>query len=158
MKKLFIESSDSGGSKLQSFTENDLLPIHPLIQLLIGGIRTNKTLQTLDITGSCRFGLIDPSKSCDPDDRELEGAVKKRPRLSIERTSSYTKILINRFKRVLNENNALKTIYLSELELDNETIDAFKYIYTTKDKKYSNNGSKKRRIDNKGTPGTTKWW
>ena len=102
--------------------------------------------------------MIDPSKSCDPDDRELEGAVKKRPRLSIERTSSYTKILINRFKRVLNENNALKTIYLSELELDNETIDAFKYIYTTKDKKYSNNGSKKRRIDNKGTPGTTKWW
>ena len=70
LASVFVESG-GGSSKLQPLTEQEDVPPHPLVNLVVGGIRNNTSLLVLDLTGTCRFGMIDPNKSCDPDDREL---------------------------------------------------------------------------------------
>jgi len=117
--------------------------------------------------------MIDPSKSCDPDDRELmTSAVRKRPRMSIERADSYTLILLRRLERALEQNNCLECVRLGELELDIQHIDSLQKAMRKKGGGGGGGGSsssssssslsggnrKRRRVVDKVSVETTKRW
>ena len=114
--------------------------------------------------------MIDPSKSCDPDDRELmTSAVRKRPRMSIERADSYTLILLRRLERALEQNNCLECVRLGELELDIQHIDSMQKAMRKKgggggssssssSSSLSGGNRKRRRVVDKVSVETTKRW
>ena len=114
--------------------------------------------------------MIDPSKSCDPDDRELmTSAVRKRPRMSIERADSYTLILLRRLERALEQNNCLECVRLGELELDIQHIDSLQKAMRKKgggggssssssSSSLSGGNRKRRRVVDKVSVETTKRW
>ena len=113
--------------------------------------------------------MIDPNKSCDPDDRELmSSAVRKRPRMSIERADSYTSILLKRMESALSQNHTLEMIRVGEMELDVQHVQGLqKAIETSSSSMHSSSSSssssssgkkRKRRVVDKTSVETTQRW
>ena len=91
---------------------------HPLVTLLSQGVLPNTRLRELDLTGCCRFGILDPTRSCDPDDRQLDGKVRMRSRLDARRATVLGDQILAEVQDALSRNTGLQKVWLGQVELE----------------------------------------
>lgn len=75
----------------------------------------------------------------------MTGAVRKRPRLSTERSDSYTAILLKRMEAVFAGNTTLRVVRMGEMELDVQHLESMNVAMGQSSSGSSSSGSGKRR-------------
>ena len=96
---------------------------HPLVTLLSQGVLQNTRLRELDLTGCCRFGILDPTRSSDPDDRQLDGKVRMRSRLDAHRATVLGDQILAEVQDAL-ANSGLQSVWLGQMELEAPALSA----------------------------------
>ena len=93
----------------------------------------------------------------------LTGAVRKRPRLSIERSDSYTAILLKRMEAVLAGNTTLRVVRMGEMELDVQHLESMNLAMGrsssgSSSSSSSGNGKRRRVADKPSKEMTYLYW
>ena len=93
----------------------------------------------------------------------MTGAVRKRPRLSIERSDSYTAILLKRMEAVLAGNTTLRVVRMGEMELDVQHLESMNLAMGrsssgSSSSSSSGNGKRRRVADKPSKEMTYLYW
>jgi hypothetical protein len=96
---------------------------HPAAKLFTDGLMHNTSLRSLDMTGSFRFGVLDPSRSCDPDDRLLDGNARDRKGLNVPNAVGLGNSVLVELEHALKNNDTLAELWMGELELEGPAIE-----------------------------------
>jgi hypothetical protein len=96
---------------------------HPVVRLFNGGLRFNTSLRRLDMTGSFRFGILDPKRSWDPDDRLLDGKSRNRSGLDAEKAIKLGNDVLGELEAALQDNSTLEELWFGEIELEAPAIE-----------------------------------
>lgn len=117
-----FQDKDSEEDSEEAPTQKERLD-HPIVMLFCEGLIENTSLLCLDLTGSFRFGVVNPQRSCDPDDWTLDGTMRERIRFNKGKAEMLHKIVFEALKDALRKNGSLEHIWLGETELTNPELE-----------------------------------